>query len=97
MRSNVPGIELQAEQDLQLNDVSLERNAITLRYWGKLNANGQEAGSNSVRVPLMDVEDVWEIDDQTWAVRLRACVTCTEGLEMPFNRPFWKLSYTLLP
>jgi hypothetical protein len=94
--SNYPGVTLQAERDLQLNEVSLEKNAITLRYWGRLNASGEERGSNSVRVPLMDVEDVWEFDDETWAVRLRGCVTLNEEVEMPFNRPYWKLSYILL-
>jgi hypothetical protein len=94
--SNHAGVTVQGERDLQLKEVSLEKNAITLRYWGKLNANGQELSSNSVRVPLMDIEDVWEADDQTWAVRLRGCVECTEEVEMPYNRPHWKLSYCLL-
>lgn len=94
--SNDAGQTVQTERELQLNEVSLEKNAITLRYFGRLNANGLEAGSNSVRVPLMDVDDVWEFDDRMWAVRLRGYLTCTEEVEMPYKRPNWKLSYILL-
>jgi hypothetical protein len=94
--SNYPGVTVQGELDVQLNELSLEKNAIALRYIGTLNANGQRVGSNTVRVPIMDVEDVWESDDETWAVRLRGCLTCAEEVEMPFNRPYWKLRYILL-
>jgi hypothetical protein len=94
--SNFPGVTVQGELNLQLNDVSLEKNAITLRYFGKLRATGQVVGSNSVRVPLMDVEDAWEFSDQMWAVRVRGCLSCSEEIEVPFKRPYWKLTYILL-
>lgn len=75
--------------DVQVNDISLERNAITVRYFN-------QRGSNSVRIPLMDVEDVWELDTDSWAVRVRGWLALTEAVEMPYNRPYFKLTYTLL-
>ncbi len=75
---------------VQLTDVSLETNTVTLRYF-------EQRGSNMVRVPLIDVEDVWQHDERRWALRVRGSLVLTDEVEEPFNRPYFKLAYTLLP